>query len=94
MEKKIIKAYRRDCVLVILSIVFLWLALLGTMSAIRSLESGKIILFTAVGSGIIAGTAATVSLLALLSHLRQNRQKVYSEDIYYLEQNLKLGNKE
>jgi hypothetical protein len=81
MEKRILKLYRRDCALIIISVMALWLVLLSVMAAVSSLGVGQIISVIALGSGITAGTVATVSLFALLRHLRKNQQDIYSEDI-------------
>ena len=81
MEKRIGSMYRVDCTLIVLSIAFLWMVLLGVMSAVASLDASRTVVAIALGSGAVAGGTATISLIALLHHLKKNKQDIYAQDI-------------
>ncbi|MCE5241589.1 MAG: hypothetical protein ABFD98_13600 [Syntrophobacteraceae bacterium] len=83
MEQQIRRMYLGDCALIVVSVIFLWLVLLGIMSAVGRLGAEGNVLTAALCAGTTAGLAATVSLLALLRHLNRKKQDIYSEDILH-----------
>lgn len=83
MEQRIRRMYRGDCALIVVSIICLWLVLLGIMSAVGRLGAEANVLAAALCAGTTAASAATVALLALLRHLNTKMQDIYSEDILH-----------
>ncbi|MCR6544554.1 hypothetical protein [Dehalobacterium formicoaceticum] len=82
MEAKIRKMFFVDRTLIITSLAFLWVVLVYVMTVVAGmtdiLPAQKIV---ALGAGIIAGVSATIGLVALISHLKNNKTELYTEDI-------------
>ncbi|MEL7566070.1 MAG: hypothetical protein AAGU27_14445 [Dehalobacterium sp.] len=81
MQDKINKMYRGDSNLIIAFTIFLWIVLIYTMIIVSGLAPDHTVRIVAIGAAIIAGVAATTGLLAVLGHLKKNKQELYTEDI-------------
>ncbi|MEL7566695.1 MAG: hypothetical protein AAGU27_17695 [Dehalobacterium sp.] len=81
MEEKIKKMYRGDSNLIIAFTVFLWIVLIYTMLVVSGLAPDHTVRIAAIGAAVVAGAAATTALMAVLGHLKRNKQELYTEDI-------------
>jgi len=81
MEEKIKRMYRGDANLIIAFTIFLWIVLIYTMIIVNSLAPSHTVRIVAISAAVIAGVAATTALIAVLGHLKKNKQELYSEDI-------------
>jgi len=81
MEEKIKKMYRGDSNLIIAFTIFLWIVLIYTMIVVSGLAPDNTVRIAAISAAIVAGVTATTALLAVLGHLKRNKQELYTEDI-------------
>lgn len=81
MEEKIKKMYRGDSNLIIAFTIFLWIILIYTMIVVSGLAPNHTVGIVAISAAIIVGVTATTALLAVLGHLKTNKQELYTEDI-------------
>lgn len=81
MEEKIGKMFRRDCALIIGFMVFLWVVLAYVLKIVSGLTDDPAVKTVAMGAGIIAGIAATSGMVAVISHLKNNKKELYTQDI-------------
>lgn len=77
MENKIKKYYRLDLVLIIQAMALLWLVLGYVMLEIGKLPLDKIVIGFIWIMGALIGVFATVSSIAVISHLKKNQIKLY-----------------
>lgn len=81
MEAKIRKMFLGDCTLIIMSIAFLWVVLVYVMTVVAGMADIPAQRTVALGAGTIAGVSATTGLVALISHLKNNKIELYTQDI-------------
>ncbi len=80
MDKKINKMYKGDLALIVVFIVFLWVVMISVIvTVVKSIPPENQVL---VGvTGIFTLIFATITLIALIEHLKKNKVHAYTEEI-------------
>jgi hypothetical protein len=84
MESKIKRMFLLDLIMIIAFLVFLWITLACIMISIISIMNTVLVKAAILSVGISVVFFASLTLLALVNHLRKNRNKLYMEEIKYL----------
>lgn len=85
MESKIKKLFRQDIAAILFMLAALWIVLIYAMTQIMQITTDPATGIAISMIGVVAGSFATASLMAVLVHLRKNKNKLYSEEINSLE---------
>lgn len=81
-REKMDKMYRQDTGLVIVFIIFVWMILGYVLMSVSSLAPNDLIRNVTLVAGMMAGIFVTISLFAVLVHLKKNRVGIYREELY------------
>ena len=81
MEERINKMFRGDCILIISFLAFLWVVLIGVMTVVAGIAETPALKTIALGAGAIVGISATTGMVAVISHLKNHKTQLYTEDI-------------
>jgi 4-hydroxy-L-threonine phosphate dehydrogenase PdxA len=81
MESKIKRMYHQDNVIVICMLVALWAVLIFTITQVVRISPDHATGIMIAAIGIVTGSFATASCIAVLVHLKKNKNKLYSEEI-------------
>jgi cell division protein FtsW (lipid II flippase) len=81
MENKIKKMYHQDDATVICVLIALWAVLIYAIIQIATIAPDHMTAVVIAAIGIAAGSFATASCIAVLVHLKKNKNKLYSEEI-------------
>lgn len=73
--------YLQDCLTIFAFMFFLWIALAYVIINVSVIAPNITVKIIAILAGSTAGIFSTTALIAVLVHLRKNRQKLYIEDI-------------
>ncbi len=85
MEIKIKKLFRQDIAAILFMLAALWTVLIYAMTQIIKIAPDPANGIAISMIGVVAGLFATASMIAVLVHLRKNKNKLYSEEINSLE---------
>lgn len=85
MKDKIIKLYSKDIMAVTAFITFFWIVLIFSITQIYQILSISGLRITIVISGAVVGIMGTASSIAVLKHLKKNRDALYKEELMNLE---------
>lgn len=85
MKDKIIKLYAKDIMAVTAFITFFWIVLIFSITQIYQILSISGLRITIVISGAVVGIMGTASSIAVLKHLKKNRDALYKEELMNLE---------
>lgn len=78
------KTYRQDTGLVIIFVIFVWMALGFVLNSISGLAANGLIRMTTLVVGILAGLFVTSALIAVLVHLKKNQVAIYNEEFSHI----------
>ena len=81
MENKIEKMFIQDCSIVFTTMIILWAVLIFTMIGVSAIAPNKTVMGVILFAGIMAGAFATTSAIAVLVHLRQNKRRLYLQEL-------------
>lgn len=85
-ESRISKMCSKDRSIVAFWIALMWLILAAVYLQVSSLADSSSSKMIALVAGILVGLFNTAALVAVSGHLKGKKQKLYSEDIFHLEQ--------
>jgi len=83
MESRIKKMYIQDFSLVIVFLVVLWITLIYIMISILSILTTPFAVASILITGLLVGLSASLTLFALIKHLKKNKNALYMEEIKY-----------
>jgi FtsH-binding integral membrane protein len=81
MENKIKKMYYQDITTVICILTALWAVLIYAITQVITIAPDHTTAMVIAAIGIVTGSFATASCIAVLVHLKKNKNKLYSEEI-------------
>lgn len=86
VEKRTARMYLQDTATLIISVLVMWSALGCVLCAALPLtDDARVRIFLEVSAAAV-GIFATAALLAVLAHLRRNRDALYREDLAHLDE--------
>lgn len=81
MQNKIKQMYRRDCFIIFIVMLFLWIELGYVIFDVSTISPTFIVKIIVILTGSMVGAFSTAASIAVLVHLRKSRQELYMEDI-------------
>lgn len=83
MKEQIARLFSKDVMAVISFVVLLWLVLGYVMYSLTLIVHSVSLKTVLVASGVGAGIFATLTVLAVISHLRNHKEELYTEELKY-----------
>jgi len=80
MDKKINKMFKGDLALIVAFIIFLWAVMISVMISVEKVIPAEDQVIIAV-TGIVTLLFASITLIALIEHLKKNKVHAYTEEI-------------
>lgn len=81
MESKINVLFFKDCAVVFMTMVILWVILSFVMIQVSCITPNIMIKTVILCAGIIAGIFSTASSLAVVIHLKRNQKELYLKEV-------------
>lgn len=81
IENQVNKKCLKDCVSILFVLIAMWTVLTIVILNIRDLVESNTLRIIISTTGIIVGAFATASSLAVINHLRKNRNNLYQDEI-------------
>ena len=77
------RLYRRDTMLVCLSLILAWVVLGFVFGGVAGLAPDPVVEDMALAAGLTTGLFITAALIAVVIHLRKNRQVLYLTELVH-----------
>jgi hypothetical protein len=90
MEKRVVRMYLVDCATIMVSMVLTWAVMALVLRTVLGLTSDLAVRATIEIAAATAAVFATSALIAVLVHLRRNRETLYAEDVAHLKEGGRL----
>lgn len=81
MESKINKMYHQDYAAIVFITIVLWSTLIFVITKVIKIAPNYSTYIAIISMGIGVGTFATASCIAVLIHLKKNKEKLYLEEL-------------
>lgn len=81
LKKKIQRLFISDCTAIVTAMIALWAMIMFAMTSVRAIAPTRVVATFIFASALLICIFGTVSLAAVLIHLKRNRDAIYTEDI-------------